>query len=490
MTRIAFRVDASATLGAGHVARCATLAARLRERGAEIRFLCRELPGHFCDWLAGRGYPVTRLPGDAPWTGESDAAACDQALAADGPVDWLVVDHYGLDARWEKALRPRARQFLVIDDLVDRPHACDLLLDQNFRLGSPPYAPLAPDARLLLGPRHALLRPEFAAARARLETRTGSVQRVLVCFGGADPLNHTAAALAALAPRAAALARIDVVLGAANPHRESIAALCADLPQARLYCPADDMAGLMAVADLAIGAGGTMNWERACLALPTLAFAIADNQEPGLAALLAAGALLGQATVAPPDAAAIGAWLDCLLANPPLLQGLAERSGALVDGRGADRVADLMLPPTLNLRPATAADGDRILAWRNHPAVRAVSLDDRPIDNAAHHAWLARTLADPTRSLLIAEAAGTPVGVVRFDYAGDTATISVYRAPEADGAGRGLIRTATAWLSAQSRGIRRIRAEVLPTNLPSLAAFRAAGYRDSKNVLEFVLDTP
>lgn len=490
MTRIAFRVDASATLGAGHVARCATLAGHLRERGAEIRFLCRELPGHFCDWLAGQGYAVTRLPG-GEWTAEADAAASSAALAAEGPLDWLVVDHYGLDARWQRLLRLHARRLMVIDDLADRPHACDLLLDQNFRPGPPlSYATLAPGAQLLLGPRYALLRPEFAVARAKLEARSGSVRHILICFGGADPHNHTAAALAALAPRAATLARIDVVLGAANPHRQSIAALCASLPQARLHCPADDMAGLMAAADLAIGAGGTMNWERACLALPTLAFAIADNQAPGLTALLAAGVLLGQATVTPPDAAAIGAWLDCLLDNPPLLQGLAERSSALVDGRGADRVADLLLPPALSLRPASAADGDRILAWRNHPAVRAVSLDDRPIDTAAHYAWLARTLADPARSLLIAEAAGTPVGVVRFDYAGDTATISVYRAPEAGSAGRGLIRAATAWLRAQSRGIRRIRAEVLPANLPSLAAFRAAGYRDSKNVLEFVLDTP
>ncbi len=493
MTRVAIRVDASTTIGAGHVVRCAALAGQLRAHGADIRFVCREEPGDYCDWLEGHGYTVLRLPTQEDGVPPGiDAAQTCAALSRDGAVDWLVADHYGVDHRWEAAVRAAARRILVIDDLADRSHDCDLLLNQNFSIVyDNPYAALVPTGtKVLLGPRYALLRPEFAMLRSSLRHRDGVVRRIMICFGGADPKNHTGAALQTLRGHTGSIDRVDVVVGPSNPHRERIAALCAGIPNAILHFPASDIASLLEMADLVIGAGGAMTWERACLGVPTVAFGIAGNQRKVLEALIEAGCVLGIPEMQTPNVEKMAAWVSSALANPPLLRGLARRSAALTDGLGAERVADALFPASLVFRRATIDDAELIFRCRNNPSVRGVSLDSREISREAHDAWMGRTLASPARVLLVAEHGGEPQGVVRFDLRPPEATISVYRVPSGSNVRLGLIRQATVWIRGKYPDVRRIVAEVLPDNIASLAAFHAAGYRDGKYVLDTDLDTP
>lgn len=131
MNRVVIRVDASSQLGAGHVFRCATLARELIERGSVVTFLSRVLPGHFCDWLEQAGFSVIRMKQEV-LSFFDDLEETKAALNQLGRIDWLVVDHYGLDIRWEAAMRPLAIQIMVIDDKADRSHDCDILLDQNY----------------------------------------------------------------------------------------------------------------------------------------------------------------------------------------------------------------------------------------------------------------------------------------------------------------------------------------------------------------------
>src|SRR5690606_32001299 len=192
--KVALRTDASMRIGTGHLMRCLTLADALRDAGARTRFVCRALPHGLREVVIGRGHELVELPsvcgstaggGDgrgapvasphtalehADWLGttqEEDAAATCDALDDGAVWDWLAVDHYAIDARWETRLRTAARRILAIDDLADRRHDCDALLDQNLHAGMHArYDGLVPDACVrLVGPRHALLRPEFAAAR-------------------------------------------------------------------------------------------------------------------------------------------------------------------------------------------------------------------------------------------------------------------------------------------------------------------------------------
>lgn len=479
MSRIVFRVDASSQLGGGHVVRCATLAHALVQRGAEVSFLCRPLPGHFCDWLEEAGFRVNRMQATAASLAD-DVAETWAALSPLGPVDWLVVDHYGLDAHWEGAFRPIVKQVMVIDDKADRPHYCDILLDQNYiRDAATRYEGLVPaSCRKLLGPRYALLREEFRVARQSLRVRDGKVRRLLVCFGATDPAGHTLAAIQAVSRTAGAYERIDVVTSPHNPRAAELREQCAALANVRFHCPVEDFATLMEAADLALGAGGTMNWERACLALPTIAFGITDNQEPILASLISDGIALGQASMPDPDTESIAHWLAVAANNPHLLQSISARSSALVDGQGVNSVVDAMLPTALSFRLATLEDSKHLFAWRNSPEVISASVSGRVSDYAAHEHWLKATLADESRILLLIEAQEQPVGILRFDCDGDEATISIFRVPGSS-TGRGLVRQSTEWLRRNRKNIRRVIANVLPGNTESLAAFRSAGYKDS-----------
>lgn len=319
--QVAFRADASLQMGTGHVMRCLTLADALREGGASCSFVCRPHPGHLLTLIAQRGHQALALPelkedaepnqngtAHGHWLGTDwavDAQDTRQALSAQTggqPVDWLVVDHYALDFRWEEALRSQAKRIMVIDDLADRPHACELLLDQNWYgdTNDARYDRLISlSANRLLGPRFALLNPAYSQLRAVLPQRDGIVRRVLVFLGGSDPTNLTASVIKAMmVPDIQELA-LDVVVGVNHPDPTLIAALVGERPHTVLHQNLPSLAGLMARADLMIGAGGSTTWERMCLGLPSLVIGVADNQLPTNQALHSAGYVnfLGHVTV-------------------------------------------------------------------------------------------------------------------------------------------------------------------------------------------------
>lgn len=285
--RIIVRADASIQLGSGHVMRCLTLAERVAKHGANVSFLCRELPGHLCDLIESRGFRTIRLS-----PRESDADASEAILMEERP-DWLIVDHYALDAPWESRMRPHAGKLMVIDDLANRHHDCDLLLDQNYYADMDSrYRGLVPDScKLFLGPGHVLLRPEFIEARRAMAERTGAIRRILVFFGGSDSTGETGKALDAIARIGARELAIDVVVGTSNPDKERIRERCAAHPGTFFHCQIPNMAHVMAEADFAIGGGGTTTWERCFLGLPTAAIVLAQNQLEVIRAVAGVGAL-------------------------------------------------------------------------------------------------------------------------------------------------------------------------------------------------------
>lgn len=481
--RVALRADASATIGLGHVMRCLTLADELAAGGAEVRFLCRDLPGDGRALVAARGHAVDVLPGAGEWNEDGDAAACLAAMPHS--VDWLAVDHYALGAAWEGQMRARAARILAIDDLADRRHDCELLLDQNLQADGR-YAGLLPAAsRLLAGPAYALLRPQFGAARQGLRQRDGRVRRLLLFYGGGDASGETLKALAAVDRLGWADLEVDVVLGAVNPHRDRVEAACCARPGCRMHVQTENMAGLMAAADLALAAGGSASLERCCVGLPALVTAVADNQVEPARALAEAGCqlYLGRAEDLTIDAYA--ERLSACLQLPEWLGHMSQQGLALVDGRGTGRVARHLLAGRLRLRQADLGDSDLMLAWRNHAEVRRQAFDPRPIDVADHERWLAAALLDPARRLLIAEEDGVAVGVLRYDLDGEAALVTIYLAPERAGRGLGtrLLLAGDVWLRRECPGTTRLTAEIRASNAASLGAFRNAGFVVDRAIL-------
>jgi UDP-2,4-diacetamido-2,4,6-trideoxy-beta-L-altropyranose hydrolase len=359
--RVVVRVDASIEMGMGHLMRCLSLARALADDGANVFFLLRNHAAGLTGLIEGEGHSVRLLPApegrpDAPgadgtaharWlpTGwKEDAEQTSEAIDRIGPVDWLIVDHYALDARWERMLRKRVPRILAIDDLADRDHDCDVLLDQNLVLDMERrYGGRLPSTcRSLLGPAYALLRPEFARQRESLVRRSGRARRILVCYGGSDPGNETARALSAIKSLPQPGLAVDVVIGLSNPHAESISGLCREMPLAELHRGADNMAELMMRADLAIGAGGVMSWERCCLALPTIAVDIAANQTGALTALASCGAVAYLGSASSVTVEQIAGTLRSMLDDPARTRAMGEAAGALVDGLGTSRVRAAM----------------------------------------------------------------------------------------------------------------------------------------------------
>lgn len=353
--RVAFRVDASLAIGSGHVMRCLTLADTMREFGVQSLFLSRDHHGNLHEIVQDRGYPLLSLGGVKNLPAEQSSSTYDCWLGVDKQcdaedtrirlagisVDWLVVDHYGLDADWENALRPLCGQIMAIDDLAIRKHAVELLLDQNLGKNSADYELLvSPSCKMLLGPNYALLRHEFAALRSESLARRGQgrLRKLLVTMGGVDPGNATGAVLEALNKLSISVdLEVTVVMGPYAPWREQVIqqARCLSFPT-EVLVNVDCLAELMLEADLAIGAAGSTSWERCCMGLPTLQLVLADNQRSIANALSRAGAahLLEPAELE----ANLLLVMDQLMADRGLLIRMSSAASTLVDGLGAKRV--------------------------------------------------------------------------------------------------------------------------------------------------------
>lgn len=359
--RVIFRADASLQIGTGHVMRCLTLADTLRERaGVQSHFICRAHPGHLADTIRMHGHRVTLLPppdesqligesmhprpAHAAWLGVGWEVDGDQTLAAlkgEPTADWLVVDHYALDSNWEGHVRGVYRGLMVIDDLADRHHDCDLLVDQNLGRQAVDYSGLLPESCVtLIGPEYALLRLQFACLRPESLARRKSpkLQRVLISLGGVDGDNVTGEILRTL--RKGDLpeeCQLTVVLGTHAPWLRSVRQLAATLPwHTDVLVNVGNMARLMADSDLSIGAAGGTAWERCCLGLPTVMLVLADNQRAAAVALGERVVLLGSLRdVADGLSKALG------FAQEHLAR-LSMLASELVDGRGVERVQEAM----------------------------------------------------------------------------------------------------------------------------------------------------
>ena len=289
---IAVRVDSPEQIGTGRLMRCLTLAERMKKDSAEIHFICRDLPGSLHHLVLEQGFSLHLLPRHkadmqlmnyAAWLTVPQTVDAEETLVVLQQivrVTRLIVDSYALDISWESKMRPFTDEIFVIDDLANRRHDCDVLLEQNFyRVMEHRYDGLVPlYCKLLLGPCHALLRQEFYAVKKKLSPRGGHLRRILVFYGGSDLTRETEKAIHALIRLALPSVDVDVIVGGSNSRQSDIAELCSQYDFLHYYLQVDNIAEFMAKADLCLGAGGTTTWERCFLGLPAIVTAIAENQ--------------------------------------------------------------------------------------------------------------------------------------------------------------------------------------------------------------------
>ena len=354
---IAIRVDASSQIGTGHFMRCLTLAEELKKKGSYIKFICRHLPDYLQSMLVEKEIDFSRLnyPNNefnldeldhSNWLGVSQFLDSQDTIHAltDRSWDWLVVDHYALDYRWENELKVVVKSILVIDDLADRTHNCDILLDQNYYsdMGTRYNGKIPKHCQILLGPMHALLREEFRQIRSHVKIRNHKLSNILIFFGGVDVENFTGLTIDALSNSAFAGLRINVVLGAQHPYLDEIKLLC--LKNGYIcHIQTKQMAELMLGAELAIGAGGSATWERCCMGLPALIVSLANNQKriaQGIDILQAGKFLDGKAKDVINE---IVELVQFYSNNQDDLEMLSKNAYAATDGMGVIRLGNLLL---------------------------------------------------------------------------------------------------------------------------------------------------
>ena len=423
---IAIRADASVHIGAGHVMRCLALADELRRQGAHIVFLCGELEGHMAATVEAWHFKVILLPMVA-W--QEDAQHTIAALAVQ--TDWLIVDHYGLDQRWQQILRAHTQNLMVIDDLVNRALLCDVLLNQNTGVCAAQYQAYIPaHCQLLLGAQFALIRPEFRRSRSKaLKKRQEyqTLQRILVSIGGMDVDNMTAAVLAALAQVPWQLPPVvDVVLNAQSAHLANVRAQARQHPLLTQVHTSANMAELMLQADLAVGAAGSTAWERCCLGLPTVAIQVADNQAVVIEPLARLGAHLAITTVSDDIVHDIAEKVTALMQSPERMHQLSTVAASICHGLGAVWVG-LAIDPVLardgekiELIDATLAHAEMILAWQRYPETRQYANNPSVPNRAEHVEWMRAKISSPMGYFWVIQHGGEAAGILRLDQRPDS----------------------------------------------------------------------
>jgi spore coat polysaccharide biosynthesis predicted glycosyltransferase SpsG len=471
--RVRFLPDARAEAGGGHVSRCLAVAEFVREAGGEADFVLGDPP---------------------PWTFRAVEAAgfhwsrdLKDAIEARGREHWVVIDDYTRGIEFEQSIRTADARILVLDDVPNRRHDCDVLVDPGGRpedIGE--YSGLVPEsAAVLAGPRFAPLRAAFAQARRSICGRRSAEQnsplRLWTFFGRVDRQGLLHRSLLALSdPRLRDLLAVHTVVTGSLIHAECVRSSASRLPDAVVLPEIQDMAAFLAGMDIALTAGGVGMWELCCLGVPALCAATVANQRRALDTAARLGAIVPLPPPGDLSPAEIADRLAAFVRSPEARTAAGERARQIVDGTGARRIAAML--NDMEIREAEEADAMLLWRWANDPAVRSAAFRGDPIDWDDHRAWFAGKLADPRSRIYLGLVAGVPVGQVRFDLDPRTgeAEIDISVAAEWRGKRRSeelLLRAEAAWRRSFPRS--RPKARVKRSNPASLGTFEAAGFVDT-----------
>ena len=453
--RALFRCDASATIGVGHVMRCLTLAQGLMDIGWVCEFAYREIPEGLIKILTNRGLILHKIPIDfrvkgkdlktldiQDWSNES--IVCEAKFIMNlfqaHQYDLLVVDHYQIDCSWEGSVKQSGVKILVIDDLANKVHRCDLLLNQNLGAKASDYQNLVPHScKKLIGERYALIRKEFLQYREYSFRRRGSsINKILVSLGGGDNAAVALNILKALESyNFQKVIKILVLMGFEGKYESDIDQYSRKMSlDVQILDVTDEISLIMAESDLCIGAGGSTAWERCALGLPAITVLTAENQLQGAKALNESGCtwlIESQDNLQEKIHSGLSFFLD-----KSNLLSASVKGFNLIDCKGVDRVIKSIsttCKEACHLRPMRSDDLEMVLAWRNSPSIRKVMKNQKEISFEEHKTWFALSIKS-NKKLFIFQVNEVPKGFVQFEIKDGSAEWGFYVDPKCKGAGK------------------------------------------------------
>ncbi len=480
---VIIRADASVAMGTGHVMRCLALAQAWQDEGGRCVFAMAETTPAVEDRVRAEKVDLSFL--STPPASLQDAAAVVE-LATNAHASWVVVDGYRFDVEYQRALKAAGLKLLLVDDTGHAgTYLADLVVDQNSSASESFYQHKEPYTRLLLGSRYAMLRREFNPWREWKREISSQGTKVLITMGGSDPQNVTLRAIEALRSTKVDGIEAVVVAGGSNPHIGPLEDATGNCENIRLHKNAANMAELIAWADVAVSAAGTICWEMCFLGLPAILIDLAENQRPIAQDLDRRGIAIHLGRGEDTSAQQIANQLEWLLRSPDVRNTMSDRGRQLVDGRGAGRVVSAMLGAGLRLRPVEEKDCRLLWEWANDPDVRSAAFNSAPIPWEQHLDWFKNKLSNKKLLMLIAtDEQGSPIGQIRFERSGDGEAdidVSIARASRGRGMASLLIEKAVETVF-QDRSMERVHAFVKPGNHASAKAFERAGFRNAGDV--------
>lgn len=477
LDKVLFRVDSSIEIGGGHLSRCLEIAKLLNQRKINVFFLCKELEGNLNEWIKYENFKLFIIR-ENYISIEEEIKDIEKLLKPFSPFKYLIIDNYSIDKVWENAIKKIIPKIVVIDDLANRKHNCDILIDQNYISNHENrYKALVPKETIqLLSSKYAIIKDKIKNNKRLSKPNFKKPSKLFICFGAIDSKGYTLATLRALKKISHKFELISVFTSNKNISLKDITYQGSLINNCKIYTDHNLLPDLLSSSDIAIGAGGTMSWERALLGIPSLVFGIADNQTKVLESLIKNGIVIGESSSKFPDENKIQNWLEVIISNPKLLEGLSERSRKIIDGYGCNRICEVLFPSEIKFRYAIDKDSKKIFEWRNLPEIQKISKKQDEIKFYDHQKWFENCMHNPNSILLIAEYDLSAIGVIRFDINDKEAEISIYKIP-----GKkkifGLLNKSTSWFFENYPKIKTITANIIPNNVKSCEAFFSAGYK-------------
>jgi|APSaa5957512535_1039671.scaffolds.fasta_scaffold00497_19 UDP-2,4-diacetamido-2,4,6-trideoxy-beta-L-altropyranose hydrolase len=511
--KIIFRVDAFIKMGIGHVMRCLTLAHELKRSGSIITFVTSSDRGYIIPLIKSYGYDIETFNISRNGVTIDEATEVDYDLwnnifwkedaertlqiAQKIQPDLLIVDHYGLDAKWHQILRSATKKIMVIDDLANRYLDCDLLLDQTFECTPRVYKDFTPsECNFLVGTKYALIRRDFIHLRqSAINKRKKEIEirHILISLGGSDTKNLTYQILKILeAMEWDVYPIVDVVLTKNSQYIESIKAMANNASlNINVLINVTHMAELMLKADLAIGASGTTTWERCCLGLPSLVFGVSDNQKGILSKLDSLGAIVSLGCCTEFNGDLLSKEIVQIINNPSQYKSISKEAFTLCDGLGA-RWTYLAIQPIkakdgkcVELREVTLDDSKMILKWQQMPEIRQYAKNPSIPTEEEHMRWMQEKIKENFSYFWIIMHDKEPSGILRLDNYGEKDyLISIFVTPQKFGLGIG--KGAISVVQYLFEGIANLSATILPENTASLKLFESSGFIFDKEKKLFI----
>jgi UDP-2,4-diacetamido-2,4,6-trideoxy-beta-L-altropyranose hydrolase len=462
---IIIRSDSSFEIGTGHIMRCLVLADLLTEMGLKTHFVCRDLPGNISSKIQEQGFSLTLLP---PTASENEEV---KQINEMNP-DWVVVDHYGLDAAWEKNFSGTCKIF-VIDDLANRPHQSNVLLDQNYHKNLHLYQDLVPgDCRLYVGCEFALLRKSVMAA-AQIKKKNNSI----LCFFGGTDFTGEGLKLAKVLTGLKSEYHFNLVIGKNNVHFKELTSL--QSPNFTVLVEPHDWESLLAESFLYFGSGGTVTWERFFLGVPGVVVSVAENQEKIAEELAVDGLQLYWGKASDLSYNDVVLRLMKVAADKDLLKQIAERGAKKVRPVPVEILKMWFAGPTkgFSLKPATMEHLQFLFELRNDESTRKMFRNQDPVKLEDHKQWLEKKLKDRSSRLYVGYSDSLPCGQFRVDADHQT-SVSIDPAFRGKGLGEKLISEGTKMFFLENPNVQFLKADIKNENIGSVKSFKAAGYRE------------